>query len=108
MFISIVYLIPSGQPYTESKRVQIMAVENEWILQCDIINDEERDIEYIIHVTVDDAIYKDSTVVEPGKTYTYTHHIYPKQLDEGKVTFTLYAGGKAEPVEQATYYISND
>jgi len=103
-----VYLIPSGQSYTESKRVQIIEGENEWILQCDIINDEERDIEYIIHVTVDDAIYKDSTVVKPGKTYTYIHHIYPQQLDEGKVTFALYEGEKAEPVEEATYYISND
>jgi len=108
IFISIVYLIPSGQSYTESKRVQIIEGENEWILQCDIINDEERDIEYIIHVTVDDAIYKDSTVVKPGKTYTYIHHIYPQQLDEGKVTFALYEGEKAEPVEEATYYISND
>ncbi len=77
-------------------------------MQCDIINDEEKDIEYIIHVTVDDATYKDSTVVKPGKTYTYIHHIYPQQLDEGKVTFALYEGGKAEPVEQATYYIGND
>ena len=106
-FISIIYFIPSGQNYTESKRVQIIEGENEWILQCDIINDEERDIEYIIHVTVDGAIYKDSTVVKPGKTYTYIHHIYPQQLDEGKVTFALYEGGKVEPVEQATYYIGN-
>ncbi len=77
-------------------------------MQCDIINDEERDIEYIIHVTVDDAIYKDSTVVKPGKTYTYIHHIYPQQLDEGRVTFALYEEGKAEPIEQVTYYIDFD
>ena len=108
VFVFAVYLIPPGQSYTESKRVQIIAGENEWILQCDLINDEERDIEYIIHVTVDDAIYKDSTVVKPGKTYTYIHHIYPQQLDEGKVTFVLYEGDKAEPIEQATYYIGND
>ena len=108
IFISIVYLIPSGQSYTESKRVQIIEGKNEWILQCDITNDGERDIKYIIHVTVDDAMYKDSAVVKPGKTYTYIHHIYLQQLDRGKVTFTLYEGDKAEPVEQATYYIGND
>ena len=107
-FISIVYLIPSGQSYTESKRVQIIEGENEWILQCDITNDEEREIEYTIYVTVDGAVRKDSTVVQPGKTYTYIRHIYLQQLDEGKITFALYERGKAEPVEQATYYISSD
>ena len=73
-----------------------------------ISHDKERDIEYIIHVTVDNAIYKGSTVVKPGKTYTYIRHIYPQQLDEGKVTFTLYEGDTKEPVEQVTYYISED
>ncbi len=105
MFIAIIYFIPSGQSYTESKRAQIIEGENEWILQYDIINDEERDIKYTIFITVDDGVYKDSTVVKPGKTYTYIHHIYPQQLGEEKVTFALYEEGKAEPVEQVTYYI---
>ena len=108
IFISVVYLIPSGNSYTESKRVQIIEGENEWILQCNIINDEERDIKYTIFVSVDAAVRQDSTVVQPGKTYTYMYHIYPQQLDEGKVTFSLYEGDKAEPIEQVTYYIGND
>ena len=108
VFISTIYFIPSGQSYTESKRVQIIEGENEWILQCDIINNETRDIKYTIYVTVDDAVSKDSIVVKQGKSYTYIHHVYPQQLDEGKVTFALYEGDKAEPVEQATYYIGND
>ena len=74
-------------------------------MQCDITNDEERDVEYIIHVTVDDAIYKDSAVVKPGKTYTYIHHIYPHQLEKGEVTFALYKEGKEEPIERVTYHI---
>lgn len=108
VFIATIYFIPSGQSYTESKRAQIIDGGNEWILQYDIINNEQRDIKYTIFVTVDDAVYKDSTVVKPGKAYTYIHHIYPQQLDEGKVTFALYEGDKAEPVEQATYYIGSD
>jgi hypothetical protein len=71
VFIAIIYFIPSGQSYVGSKRAQIIEGENEWILQCDIINDEERDIKYTIVVTVDDAVYRDSTVVQPGKTYTF-------------------------------------
>lgn len=107
MFISSIYFIPSGQSYTESRRVQIIEGEGEWILQCDIINDEETDIKYTILVGVDDKSYTDSVVIKQGKTYTYIHHIYPQQLEEGKVTFALYEEGKTGPVEQATYYINS-
>lgn len=105
VFISIIYFIPSGQSYPDSKRAQIIVGDNEWILQYDIINNEKRDIKYIINITVDDAVYRDSTVVKPGKVYTYIRHIYPQQLKEGEVTFALYEEGKAEPIEQVTYYI---
>ena len=108
VFIATIYFIPSGQSYTESKKAHIIAGENEWILEYDIVNNEERDIEYTILVTVDDAAYKDSTVVKPGKAYTYIHHIYPQQLEEGKVTFALYQEWKAEPIEQVTYYLHNN
>ena len=107
-FISIIYFIPSGQSYTESKRIQIIEGENEWILQYDIINDEKREIKYDISITIDGAVYSDSTAVKPGKTYTYIHHVYPQQLEEGKVTFALYEEGKAEPIEQVTFYIDFD
>ena len=105
VFISAIYFIPSGQNYTESKRAQIIEGEEQWILQYDIINNEDRDIKYTICVTVDDAVYKDSTVVKPGKTYTYIHHIYPQHLEEGKVTVALYEEGKAKPIEQVTYHV---
>jgi len=108
VFIATVYFIPSSQSDTESRRVQIIEGENEWILQYDIINNEERDTKYTIYVTVDDAVYKDSTMVKPGKRYTYIHHIYPQQLVKGMVTLALYEEGKAKPVEQATYYIDLD
>ncbi len=107
-FVFTLYLIPSGESYPEPRVAQIIDAGNEWILQYDIINDHERDIKYTIRVTVDGAVYTDSTVVRPGKTYTYIHHIYPQQLAEGKVTFALYEDGNADPVEQATYYISLD
>jgi len=90
VFISIIYLIPSGQDDTESNKAQIIEEEGRWILQYDIINNEDKDINYTIYVTVDDAVYKDSTVVKQGKKYTYIRHIYPEHLEEGKVTFILY------------------
>ena len=102
------YFIPSGQSYTESRRAQIIEGENEWILQYDLINDKEIDTRYTIFINVDDAVYKDSTSVKPGMTYTYIHHIYPQQLEEGEVIFSLYEEDKAEPIEQVTYYIDQN
>jgi len=108
VFISIIYLIPSGQDDTESNKAQIIEEEERWILQYDIVNNEDKDINYTIHVTVDGTVYKDSTVVKRGKKYTYTRHIYPEHLEEGRVTFTLYEEGKTEPVEEVTYYIGQN
>ena len=108
VFIATIYFIPVGHNYNESKRVQIIEGENEWILQYDIVNIEERDVKYTIFITVDDVVYSDSTVVKSGKTYTYIHHIYRQQLAEGKVTFAVYEEGKAEPVEQVTYHVELD
>ena len=106
VFIFTLYSIPSRQGYPESRRAQIIHAGNEWILQYNIINNQETDTKYTICITIDDAVYTDSAVVRSGKTYTYIHHIYPQQLAEGKVTFALYEEGKAEPVEHATYHIS--
>jgi uncharacterized membrane protein len=108
LFVSIVYFLPSREDYTETKRVHIIEAENEWILQCDIINREDRDIEYTIVVTVDDIVYTDGTVVKPGKSYTYIHHIYPQQVQEGEVSFALYQEGKSEPIEQATFHLAHN
>jgi len=107
LFVSIVYFLPLREGYTETKRVHIIEAENEWILQYDIINREGGDIKYTIVVTVDGMVYTDSTVVKPGKTYTYIHHIYPQQLQEGKVDFALYQEGKTEPMEQATFHLAH-
>ena len=105
VFVSIIYFLPSREIYTESKRAHIISGDDEWILEYNIVNNETRDIEYTILVTVDGTVYRDSTVVKSGKTYTYIHHIYPQQLEEGKVEFAVFEDGKTEPVEQATYHI---
>jgi hypothetical protein len=106
--VSIVYFLPSREDYTETKRVHIIEAENEWILQCDIINREDRDIEYTIVVTVDDIVHTDSTVVKPGKSYTYIQQINPQELREGEVSFALYQEGKPEPIEQATFHLAQN
>lgn len=105
IFISTMLFIPSGQNLEESNRVQIIKGDEEWILQCDITNNQGRDINYVFSVVVDDVVHQDSTMVEQGQTYTFIHHIYPEQLVAGEVTFTLREKGKAEPIEQVVYNI---
>ena len=105
VFIATIHFIPSEQSYNDSKRMKIIEGEDEWIVQCDIINTEDREVKYSLYFTIDGVIHKDSTVIKQGKTYTYIHHIYPAQLEEGRVTFTLYQEGSVKPIEQATYYI---
>ena len=106
--VATFFFIPPSQGLTESKRVHIIEGEEEWILQCNLINRQEKATGYDIHVTVDDEIYRDITVILPGKTYTYIRHIYPRQLDNGVVTFTLYQDNSTQPIEQATYYLKPD
>ncbi|MDD5082778.1 MAG: hypothetical protein PHU08_05330 [Dehalococcoidales bacterium] len=104
-FVATMYWLPSASDATESGKAQIIARDNEWILQYDITNQEDRDIQYTIIVTVDNNVYEDTAVVKPGKVYTYIHHIYPQQSTDGKVTLALYEEGKTEPIDQVTYYL---
>ena len=108
VFIAAIFFVPPGESYPESRIARIIEGEDEWILQYDITNNEKSDIKYTIVVTVDEKVYRDSTVLKPGKAYTYIHHVYPHQIEKGKVTLALYEESRAEPVEQATYYVNFD
>lgn len=105
VFIATIYLIPSQLDLAESKNIQIIDGHQQWILQYDIVNDQQSDTSYTIEITIDGTVLTDSAVVEPGKTYTYIRHIDPGQVSMGEVSLTLYQGEMTTPVEQATYYI---
>ncbi|MFC1892909.1 hypothetical protein ACFLYR_02570 [Chloroflexota bacterium] len=107
VFLATLYLIPLGKSYPESRRAQIIDAGDKWILQYDIDNNGDMELDYTICVTIDGVVYTDSTVVRPGKSHSYIHHIYREQLTEGEVVVALYEEGKVEPVDQATYYIDN-
>lgn len=104
-FIATIYLIPSQLDFVESKSIQIIDGQQQWILQYDIVNDQQDDTSYSIEITIDGKVFKDSIVVEPGKTCTYIHHIDPRQISIGEVNLALYQGEMEAPIEQVTYYI---
>lgn len=105
VFIATFSLIPASNTSKESKRIQIIEGENEWILQYDIFNNEERDIAYTILITANGDTYSDSTVVESGGKYTYIQHLSRQQLGDGAVTLAVYEDGRQEPIEEASYQV---
>ena len=102
VFIATFYLIPSQLDLPESKNIQIIEGENEWILQYDIYNSEDRDIAYEILATADDNTFSDSTIVKSGREYTYILHISRQNIGNGEIIFTVFEEGKQEPIEQYT------
>ncbi len=108
VFIATIYLIPSVLDLAESKNIQIIDGQQQWILQYDIVNDQQDDTSYTIEVIIDGVVFTDSTVVEPGRTYTYIRRIDPGKVSRGEVSLTLSRGDMATPVEQVTYYIDLD
>ena len=105
VFIATFSFIPASGIPDESKRIQIIEGENEWILQYDIFNYQVRDIAYTVQVTANDITYNDSTIVESGKKYTYIQHLSRNQLGEGVVTLIVYEDSRQEPIEQVTYHV---
>ncbi|RLG26747.1 hypothetical protein DRN76_00970 [Methanosarcinales archaeon] len=88
---------------SEVQRVQLLEKGNERIIQFDIINHEQKDINYTILVTVDEKKYTEDVLIRKGGKFTYIHHIYPERLTEGEVTFVVYKEGESQPIEEMAY-----
>ncbi|CAD6492737.1 MAG: hypothetical protein EMLJLAPB_01003 [Candidatus Argoarchaeum ethanivorans] len=89
--------------YSEVQWVQLLEKGTERIIQFDIINHEQKDINYTIIVTVDEKKYTEDVLIRKGGKFTYIHHIYPERLTEGDVTFVVYKEGESLPIEEVTY-----
>lgn len=105
VFIATISFISPGQDFDNSSKVQIIDGENEWILQYDVLNSGQKDATYSIQVTIDSEVYKISTIVEQGKSYSYIHHVYPERLLSNEINFVVYQEGINEPIENVTYNI---
>lgn len=104
----VVYLLPSDSEYASSRSIQVIEGEDEWILQCDITNTSDTDETYNILIEAQNTVRRDSAVVGPGRTYTYTCHISRNELETGQIKFSLYLAGKPEPLEQKTFYVKDE
>jgi len=101
--------ITSEEKFSALTWESTIQMEDEWIIQFDIINREDKDTEYIINWSTGGETYNSKVVlIKQGRTFTNIHHVYPETVKEGKVRLTIYKEGEATPFEDCTYYIHFD
>ncbi|RJS69221.1 hypothetical protein CW714_08900 [Methanophagales archaeon] len=113
VILAVIIVLAFRQPvvheleYSEVQRAQLLEKENEQIIQFDIINHEQKDMNYTINVTVDGKEYTEEVLIRKGGRFTYIHHIYPERITKGEVSFVVYKEGESAPIEEVTYYLKN-
>ena len=90
-------------------RESVLKTDGEWIIQFDIINQENKDMNYSIVFSGEGQSSTETVLVGNGRTYSHIHHVYmdPNQTaEETKVDMTIYEEGNATPFEQVTYHLN--
>ena len=91
--------------YSEVQREQLLQAKDEWIVQFDIINREDKDTLYTINVSLAGKQYNEDFLVQNGGIFTYIHHIRRDVAGTSEVDFTVYKKGDDAYLKQATYYL---
>ena len=100
--------IATDLEYRSVQRAQLLEKENERIIQFDIINHEQKDMNYTIVVTEDEQRYTDDVLIRKGGMLTYIYLSYPERISKGEVSFVVYKEGESAPIEEVTYYLKNE
>ena len=108
LVLAFYHPITSELEYSSVQRAQLLERDTERIIQFDIINHEQKDMNYTIVVTVDEKNYTENVLIRKGGMFTYIHHIYPERITKGEVSFVVYKEGELAPIEEVTYYLKNE
>jgi len=101
--------ITVGQKFETLIRESVIQEEDEWIIQINIINKEDKITDYTIEwSTGEETYYSERVSIKNGRTFTNIHHVYPETVREGEINLTIYKAGEPTPFEQSTYYIHFD
>ena len=84
--------------------MQLLENGTGWIILFDIVNHEQKDMNYTVKETVDGKNYTDDVLIPDGGVFTYVHHVYPEITARGEISFAVYKEGKSAPIEEATYF----
>jgi len=98
--------LATGQEFSTVQKEQLLKTSDGWIIQFDLVNQEDRDTRYRLRFTVDEGVpYEESVLVPTGGVYTYTHHVGAERVTGGRVNMTIFRDREAAPLEKATYYL---
>ena len=96
----------SGEKFNTVCRESVIATEDEWIIEFDIINREGKDTSYTIEWSTGGESYTQKVLIRDGHKFTSIYNFYPHTVKEGKARLTMWKEGQVTPFEECTYYIS--
>ncbi|MDP3879584.1 MAG: hypothetical protein Q8Q07_04660 [Dehalococcoidales bacterium] len=105
VMLAVLRPLASAEEYSVVSRESIIRGEDQWIIQLDIVNQEKRDMSYVLRWSSGGADYTEKILVREGRIYSHIRHVYPAMVQEGKVDLTIYREGEAIPFEQSIYYL---
>lgn len=95
-----------GQEYSTVQKEQLLKTKDGWIIQFNLVNQEQKDTRYRISFTVDEGTpYEEKILVPVAGIYTYTHHIGAERINQGKVQMIIYRDEETTPLEKTVYYL---
>jgi hypothetical protein len=94
----------SSEQYSLVTWESIIEGENQWIVQFDIINHEQRDMDYYICWVTGEDTYEENVSIKDGGVFTYIHHIYPRMVEKGKVGLVVYKEGGDVPFIEREFH----
>ena len=97
--------IATESEYSEVQWVQMLKTNGERIAEFNIVNHEEKDMNYTITTFINGKSYNSSVRIPPNGTHTYIRHVYIEELIEDEVTFDVYKEGWSVPIDEMTYYL---
>ena len=103
--LAVIRPFVTGTDYSAVGRESVLQEEDEWIIQFDMINQQDKDMNYNLVWTNGGETYTERVLVTKGRVYSHIHHIYQDTLKTGKVNLTIYEEGETTPFEQLTYYL---
>ena len=65
------YILTSSSKYNDVVKEQLLETGDEWIIQLDITNRENRDASYIINTEVGGQLFVDGVTLKSGKMFSY-------------------------------------
>ena len=90
----------------EAGKIQLLAREDAWVLQYNLLNATESAGVYTFELTASAApLHQTSVTVDAGRTYVFIYHLRPEQVTSDAVRFQLHRGGERAALEDLTLHL---